>query len=188
MIIGITGTDGAGKGTVVEYLIKEKGFIHYSARKLYLREVEKRGLGRSRANMRIVANDFRAKFGNNYLVAEYLKRAKDEGSKNSIIESIRATAEAETLKDNRGMLLAVDADQKVRYERISKRASESDHISFEEFIEHEKLEMDDPDPHGMQKAKVMEMADYTLTNNNSVEELYKKVEIVLQKIGLQTTG
>ena len=30
--IGITGTLGAGKGTIVEYLQKEKGFSHYSVR------------------------------------------------------------------------------------------------------------------------------------------------------------
>jgi hypothetical protein len=29
-IIGITGTLGAGKGTVVDYLIKQKNFRHYS--------------------------------------------------------------------------------------------------------------------------------------------------------------
>ena len=27
--IGITGTLGAGKGTIVDYLVKEKGFVHY---------------------------------------------------------------------------------------------------------------------------------------------------------------
>jgi dephospho-CoA kinase len=31
-IIGITGTIGAGKGTVVEYLVGQKGFDHYSVR------------------------------------------------------------------------------------------------------------------------------------------------------------
>ena len=30
MIIGITGTNGAGKGVVVQYLVKQKGFTHYS--------------------------------------------------------------------------------------------------------------------------------------------------------------
>lgn len=29
-IIGITGTLGAGKGTVVDYLVKNKGFNHFS--------------------------------------------------------------------------------------------------------------------------------------------------------------
>ena len=32
VIIGITGTNGAGKGTVVEVLMEKHGFKHYSAR------------------------------------------------------------------------------------------------------------------------------------------------------------
>ena len=30
--IGITGTLGAGKGTIVDYLIEKRGFVHYSVR------------------------------------------------------------------------------------------------------------------------------------------------------------
>ena len=32
IVIGITGTLGAGKGTIVNYLIEEEGFDHYSVR------------------------------------------------------------------------------------------------------------------------------------------------------------
>ena len=32
IIIGITGTLGAGKGTIVDYLCKKRGFLHYSVR------------------------------------------------------------------------------------------------------------------------------------------------------------
>ena len=42
IIIGITGTLGAGKGTIVDYLVKQKGFVHYSvrARKIILKWTE----------------------------------------------------------------------------------------------------------------------------------------------------
>ena len=39
MIIGITGTDGSGKGTVVDYLVEQKGFKHYSARAIFEEEI-----------------------------------------------------------------------------------------------------------------------------------------------------
>lgn len=182
MIIGITGTDGGGKGTVVEYLVAQHGFIHCSARPLWVDEIKKRGLEVNRANMRIVANALRAEHGNDYLITEYLRRAKGAGWGDIVIESLRALAEAETLKANGGILLAVDADPHIRYARIQARASESDKVTFEEFIAHERLEMNDPDPHGMQKAKVMAMADYTLTNNGTVEELNAQVDAVLANI------
>jgi dephospho-CoA kinase len=181
MIIGITGTDGGGKGTVVDYLVKRKGFVHCSARALWVDEIQKRGLEVNRANMRIAANDLRKTYGDDYLVAEYKRRTGFVPTKNYVVESIRATAEADTLKKYGGLLWAVDADQKVRYERIHLRASESDKVSFEEFVKHEALEMNDPDPHGMQKAKVIAMADVVLTNNGTQEELFAQVEEVLRQ-------
>jgi len=182
ILIGITGTDGAGKGEVVNFLIEKKGFAHYSGRKLLLAEIENRGLEKNRANMRNVANDLRRQFGNDYVVKEYIKRIKKDDTKKAVIESIRAVAEVNTLKKSGGVLFSVDADKKLRYERIVSRASEKDHVSFQEFVRQEALEMDDPDPHGMQKARVIEMADFHIKNNNSLKELYDQVESILKNI------
>ena len=44
-IIGITGTIGAGKGTIVDYLVKEKGYVHYSVREFLAEEVDARLIG-----------------------------------------------------------------------------------------------------------------------------------------------
>lgn len=182
MIIGITGTDGSGKGTVVEYLVEKKGFIHCSARQLWIDEINKRGLEVNRANMRIVANDLRRLHGDDFLITEYARRTGYQPDQNYVVESIRAMSEAETLKKHGGVLWAVDADQQVRYERIQSRASESDKVTFDEFVQHETLEMNDPDPHGMQKAKVIAMADATLTNNGTQDELFAQVEAALQQL------
>ena len=62
MIIGITGTLGAGKGTIVECLL-EKGFKHYSVREFLVEEICKRGLEVNRNSMVLVANELRARFG-----------------------------------------------------------------------------------------------------------------------------
>lgn len=182
MIIGITGTDGAGKGTVVDYLVNQKGFALYHARALLIEEIEKRGLPNDRAHMRLVANELRAAHGNDYIVKFFLERARKTGDKKIVIDSLRAVAEAETLKTAGGILLAMDADQALRYERVQARRSETDRVSFEQFKEHEALEMNDPDPHGMQKAKVIEMADYAIQNNGTLEEVYTQVDAMLNNI------
>ena len=148
MLIGITGTDGSGKGTVVDYLVANKGFIHYSAREIWIEELNLRGMETSRANMRLIANEMREKHGNDFLVTYYLSKIKEEGTQNAIIESIRAVSEAETLKAQGGILVAVDADQKVRFARVQERRSETDRVSFEQFKTHEELAKTESYCHG----------------------------------------
>ncbi|MFN3692479.1 MAG: AAA family ATPase [Candidatus Paceibacteria bacterium] len=181
MIIGIAGTDGSGKGTVVDHLVKNYGFAHYSSRAIILEHINAFGLPDTRAQMRLSANELRAKHGNDFLVTQALKRMQRDGVHNAIIESIRATAEANTLKSHGGILLAVDANQELRYERVQARRSETDRVSFEQFVAHEELEKNDPDPHGMQKGKVIEMADYTIMNDGTIEELHQAVDAFMQK-------
>ena len=95
---------------------------------------------------------------------------------------MRAPAEAEYLKSQGGILLAVDADQELRYERVQSRRSETDQVTFEEFSAQEALENNDPDPNGMHKLKVIEMADYVIMNNGSIEDLHTEVEKFLKTI------
>ena len=186
MIIGITGTDGAGKGAVVDYLVEQKGFVHYSARAIWEEEIQRQGIENNRANMRKVANELRAKHGYDYSVTYYLDKVAREQPAHAVIESQRAIAEVETLKANGGVLFAVDADAEIRYERIVKRGSATDHISFERFQELEAIEMDDPDPAGMQKAAVIKMADHTILNEGTLAELHQKIEAVLNQINDET--
>ena len=113
VIIGITGTNGAGKGTVVEYLVAQKRFGHFSARALLTEEIEKRGWENNRENLIKVANELRETYGSAYVAEELFKRAS-VSKKNCIIESIRTVGEIELLKKKgKFVLLAVDADQKV---------------------------------------------------------------------------
>jgi dephospho-CoA kinase len=181
MIIGITGTDGAGKGLVVEYLVSQHGFTHYSARDFITIEIERLGLPVDRNQLRLTANALRAEFGDEVVVRKAYERAAAEGRDRVVIESLRAMAEVEYLKLREGVLLAIDADPQIRYTRIQGRKSATDQVTFEEFLAHENLESNDPDPHGMQKSKVMAAADYTIMNNGSHAELYIQVEAFMNK-------
>jgi len=99
-----------------------------------------------------------------------------------VIESIRTTAEVVTLKVHQGILLAIDADCAKRYERIKGRNSSSDQVSFAQFVAHETLEMNDPNPNGMQKAEVIRSADYTIMNNGTLDALREQIESFLVSI------
>ncbi len=176
MIIGITGTDGAGKGLVVEYLVSQHGFTHYSARDFIMAEIARLGLVATREQTRITANALRAEFGNEVVVRKAYERAAAEGKNRVVIESLRTFAEVEYLKLREGILLAVDADVAIRYARINSRNSTTDNVTYEQFQAQEAIEMNDPDPHGMQKAKVMAAADFTIRNDATKAALYVQIE------------
>lgn len=181
MIIGITGTDGAGKGEVVDYL-KTKGFVHYSARDLIVAEIKKRGLEVHRPQMKLVGNALREEFGGDMLIAKSLLQKETDGSKDCIIESLRTVDEANSLHTKGGVLLAIDADQRLRYERIHGRGSETDNISFKEFVEQDEAESVSDNPAEQNKKAVMQLADHVIMNDGTIEELHAKVETWLQSV------
>lgn len=182
IIIGITGTLGAGKGTVVEYLVKNKSFKHFSARNFLIEEIEKRGLENNRDSMVNVANNLREKFGPGYIAEELFKRAS-ESNDNAVIESLRTIGEIETLRKKGSFtLLAVDADSKIRYMRISTRGTSTDNVSFEKFLADEQREMESTDPNKQNLSQCIERADFVINNNGSLEELNEKIEKILQII------
>ena len=180
MILGITGTNGSGKGTIVAYL-KEKGFTHYSARQLIVSEIERRGLPVIRDNMRIVANDLRKRHHPAYLIEELFKKAERAGG-DAVIESVRALGEAKFLKEQGAFLIAVDAIRRLRYERVVRRASATDHVSYDAFCAQEDTEMNNPDPWDMNVFGVMQVADYTIMNIGTPAELPSRIDAIVDTL------
>lgn len=136
----------------------------------------------NRDNLVAVANELREKNSPSFIAEELYREAKAEG-KNCIIESIRTVGEINALrKNNQFFLFAVDADQKLRYQRIVERASETDHISYETFVDNENREMSSTDPNKQNLDACMKMADFTFINNGSFEDLYEQVDEILKRI------
>ena len=180
MLIGITGTNGSGKGTVVEYLVMKKGFSHFSARIFILEEIRRLGLPQNRNSTRDVANALRKEHGPSYLMERLYETTKDEPK--AVLESVRTIGEAEFLKEKGALLFAVDADRKLRYERILARGSETDQVDFDTFCLQEDREMASSDPWDMNVFGVMQISDARIENNGTVEELHAKVDEALANL------
>ena len=180
--IGITGTLGAGKGTIVDYLVQNKGFVHYSVRAFLTEEIKRRGLEVNRDTMTLVGNDLRAKHSPSWIVEQLYEKASASGC-NCIIESVRTPGEVAALRGKPSFyLFAVDADPKVRYERAVLRGSETDHVSYETFIANEQREMDNTDPNKQNLGICIREADFRFDNGGTIEDLHRQVEEVLQQI------
>jgi adenylate kinase family enzyme len=105
MIIGITGTLGAGKGTVAKYLVERHNFTYLSVRNFLAAEVLRRGLAVNRDTITQVSNKLRAQHGPGWIVEEILGQAlgqtKALRQKDVVIESIRSIGEAKMLRYGR---------------------------------------------------------------------------------------
>lgn len=175
MIIGITGTNGAGKGAAVEYL-KSKGFVHFSASEFIKEKVVRRGMPLSRTSMRVVGNDLRKTHYPAYIVETLYEKAVASAAKDAIIESVREIAGAKFLKEHGAYLMSVDADRRIRYERAILRGSAKDKVTYEEFCEQEDQELTKAASHDMNILTVMKMADFHIENNGTLEELHQQIE------------
>jgi dephospho-CoA kinase len=175
-IIGITGTIGAGKGTIVEYLVNNYGFKHYSVRNYLIEEAKKQNLPLNRDIYVIIANKLRKTHSPSFIIDELYKEAA-KNAINAIIESIRTPGEIDSLRTKEHFTLwAVDADPKIRYERIVARQSETDQISFDTFIANEQREMNAEDPAKQNLSACIRMADVVFVNNEHYEKLFEQVE------------
>ena len=184
VIIGITGTIGAGKGTIVEYLTSQKNFKHYSVRSFLLREIQQRKLAPNRNSMVIIANHLRQTHSPSYIVDQLIKEALIN-NQHSVIESIRTEGEIISLRKHHCFhLFAVDAQPKLRYERIKLRNSETDHIDYQTFIENEQREFNSTNPYQQNLKKCIDLADFKLLNNGTVEDLCQQLEEILRQLSL----
>jgi len=175
-IIGITGTNGAGKGTVVDYLVKNKGFVHFSVRAYLTEKLLEKNMEANRENLINMGNELRNQYGPSAM-AQLLYEEASKTEKNCIIESIRTLGEIELLRSKGNFtLLAVDADPQTRYERVVLRGTATDKVSFEKFVELEKIEMENTDPNKQNISVCVKNADFVIQNNGDLEELYRQID------------
>jgi len=180
MIIGVIGTNGAGKDEVANFL-KGKGFAYYSCSDIIREECEYLKIPKDRDNLIRAGNELRKKFGNGVLAKKILEKIKKNNIKNAVIVSIRNPSELQEVKKQGGFMISVDAPISVRYERITKRKREGDSVSFEKFKGQEEGEMRSHDNSSQQLRMCLDLADYKIINDSTILALHKKIADILKE-------
>jgi dephospho-CoA kinase len=183
MIIGITGSLGGGKGTVVDYLIEKYGFKHYSSSGLLTELLIARGETVDRDAMNRIANELRAENSAGVPVLTYKKYEKEDGESDAIFESLHSVPEVEFIRSIGGVVIAVTASPDIRYERITKRGSVKDNVTKEQFIaQQEREERGTSDPNKSNIFDTIKAADFVIENNTSLENLKSEVDKILETL------
>jgi dCMP deaminase len=173
MIVGLTGKYAAGKGTVAELLV-ERGFGYHSLSDVLRAELRRRGVPESREALLALGNELRGKHGPGALAE--LIGPELAGGPDHIVDSIRNPAEVTALRKLDGfVLLGIDADPRVRFERLTARGRQGDPTTWDAFRALEDKETRSENPAAQQLAATYDCADAVLMNDGSREDLTRAV-------------
>ncbi len=178
IILGLVGEMAAGKSTVTDYIKHKYGAVSFRFSDM-LRDVLKRmHIEESRANLQTISQILRQNFGEDIMSKVLAKDAATSDQAFIITEGIRRPTDVIYLKELPGFhIIALTADEKTRFERLTKRSENPDDQSktWEQFQKDGQAEAE-------QKIKeIAAEADVTIDNNGTLEELYKQVDEAIKK-------
>ena len=169
-LLGITGTNGAGKDSIGQMLAQRHGYLFISVTDILRAELKRREESVERENLRKLSAEWRRQNGLGILVDKAVEQfqASSGQYKGLAIASLRNPGEANRIHELGGKVVWVDADPKVRYERIhSRQRSSEDHKTFEQFLNEEQAEMQhEGDEATLSLAGVKAKADIFITNDH----------------------
>lgn len=171
-LIGISGTNGSGKDTAGSILASQFGYLFVSVTTSMRSELGRRGLPVDREHMRELSAEWRREFGLAVLVDKAVERYGEAGAPHAglAIASLRNPAEADRVHELGGIVLWLDANPRLRYDRIQAHARErnrayEDDKTFEAFLAEEQAEMHSSgDAATLDMAAVKAKADVTIIN------------------------
>jgi dephospho-CoA kinase len=170
-LIGLTGTNAAGKGEIAAYLAA-KGYQAFSLSDVIREDLRRRGLEVNRDNLIAAGNALRRRYGADILARRVMTRIRGR----AVIDSIRNTREVAFFRKQPGFILvAVDAPVELRFERARKRGRLESAATPDAFAAKEREEMAGGRD-GQQLRRCLESADLTITNDGTLTALRRKVD------------
>ncbi|PIR75708.1 MAG: hypothetical protein CO030_02565 [Candidatus Magasanikbacteria bacterium CG_4_9_14_0_2_um_filter_42_11] len=173
LILGITGNMAAGKTTITDYIKERYGGVSFRFSTM-LRDVLSRiHVEETRDNLQQLSTFLRSTFGEDLMskvIAEDVKEATDTII---IVEGVRRPSDVAYLKEIPGFhLIAVTADIRTRFDRITKRSENPDDQTktFEVFEKEQTQEAE------IKIDEISRDAEVVIDNNGSLEELYTQVD------------
>ncbi|TRZ54654.1 hypothetical protein D4Q76_01975 [archaeon] len=178
IILGFAGEIASGKGTAAKYIVEKygSGYFRFST---ILRDVLKRmHLKESRENAQKLSTALRQNFGEDILSKVISKDVLNDRHEIIAVDGVRRLSDIKYLKDLPGFrLVYIEADIEKRFERIVKRGENVDDRN-------KTLEQFRKDNEGEAEAQIKGLkarADFIVDNDGAIEELYGKIDSMIEK-------
>ena len=174
-VVSIVGMTGAGKSEVAR-IFEDNGFIRIRFGDITDREIDKRGLPPGEKSERQVRELLRQEHGMAAYAMLNLPRIDSALKRQDVvIDGLYSWEEYRFLKDyyrQELCVVAVWASPKTRYARLASRASRS--LSAEEAASRDRAEIEN-----VNKGGPIAMADFTIINETSLEDLRGATERII---------
>lgn len=179
LILGFVGPMASGKGTCCKYLADRYGASTYRFSTILRDLLNRLHLEHTRHNLQQISTELRNVFGEDLLAKAIALDVQAAPSDIVAVDGVRRLADIRYLKPLDGFsLVAVNADGRIRYERIRERRENPDdeRKTFADFVQEGKQEAE------RQIAEVVSRANFTVDNNGTMEELHRQLDNIVSKL------
>ena len=191
-LIGLSGTNGAGKDSVGELLAAQYNFLFVSVTDMLRDECRKRGLPVEREHLRAISSEWRHEGGLGVLIdkAVAVFNAQDRVYDGLVVASLRNPGEADRVHELGGQVAWVDADVQVRYARVTagnRGRGTEDMKTFDQFVAEQEAEMHgvEGDPTSLKISAVKDKSDIFIENDgDDIAAFQDHVVFTLTEAGL----
>jgi len=185
-IICVVGMPGSGKSVVADELVK-KGFAFLRFGQITLDIVKERGLKPIEKNEREVREGLRKEHGMAAFALLNIPKIDELLKKSHVaVDGLYSWSEYKILKDkyDKAMfVVAVFAPPETRYARLTNRSVAGDEARrFRNFTKAEAKSRDYAEIENLEKGGPIVMADFTIVNTGTVDQLKEKISEVLSQI------
>ncbi|HEX8974232.1 MAG TPA: AAA family ATPase [Patescibacteria group bacterium] len=178
LILGIAGEMGSGKEAISKHLVNTYGAHSHNFSQILSDILERLYLEKTRENLTPLSFALRKNFGEDILAKVMYHDSVEDTADIVVVQGIRRIEDMTFLRQVPEFKFAfVDADMKLRYERVSERREKANDglMTFDQFkASHQyETELTIPD--------LRNYADYVLDNNGTYAELYEQIDKIISQ-------